>query len=74
MPQEVTKTQTASGGASKPPVIIDPADHGRFEFDDKAKSAGVRVWHFFRFCLWVFGLLCLIAIILAVVGIYHLAT
>ena len=49
-------------------------DHGRFEFDDKAKDAGSTAFRTVRNILAIIGLLFIIALILLAVGVYKLAT
>ena len=58
------------GGKVSPPTH----DHGRFEFDDKAKDAGSTAFRTVRNVLAIIGLLFIIALILLAVGVYKLAT
>jgi len=45
----------------------------RVDYDDNAAERWfAQTWGVVRFCLWVFGLLCIIAIVLAAIGIAHL--
>lgn len=50
---------------------IPAKDYGRTKVDDYAKSGALKVWHFFRFILWTWGLFCLLAVIAAVAGVVH---
>ena len=58
------------GGTVSPPTH----DHGRFEFDDKAKDTGSTAFRTVRNILAIIGLLFIIALILLAVGVYKLAT
>lgn len=42
------------------------------EDDNLAERSFAQTWAVIRFCLWVFGLFCLIGIVLAAIGIAHI--
>lgn len=50
------------------------SDYGRTKIDDHAKAGAHKLWVILRFCLWTFGLFCLLVIIAGFVGVWNLVT